>query len=180
MLEIKFVIQNLLIVQKALSDRGKTADLEVLSQCDARRKTVLLELEDLRCKRNTVSDQIAIMKKAGDNASSLHLEQLVAEMRDVSLRVKFLEKSFAEVEEKLQCIILEIPNIPHITVPVGKTVRTTRYIKPVVFHEFLISNPCRTGHWANSFEFLILNGPRELPAPDFHCISEQGPGWKGH
>jgi seryl-tRNA synthetase len=120
MLEIKFVIQNLLIVQKALSDRGKTADLEVLSQCDTRRKTVLLELEDLRCKRNTVSDQIAIMKKAGDNASSLHLEQLVAEMRDVSLRVKFLEKSFAEVEEKLQCIILEIPNIPHITVPVGK------------------------------------------------------------
>jgi seryl-tRNA synthetase len=120
MLEIKFVIQNLLIVQKALSDRGKTADLEVLSQCDTRRKTVLLELEDLRCKRNTVSDQIAIMKKAGDNASILHLEQLVAEMRDVSLRVKFLEKSFAEVEEKLQCIILEIPNIPHITVPVGK------------------------------------------------------------
>ena len=120
MLEIKFVIQNLLIVQKSLADRGKTADLEVLSQCDTRRKTVLLELEDLRCKRNTVSDQIAIMKKAGEDTSSRHPEQLVAEMRDVSLRIKSLEKSFAEVEEKLQDIILGIPNIPHTTVPVGK------------------------------------------------------------
>jgi seryl-tRNA synthetase len=115
MLEIKFVRQNLLIVQKALSDRGKTADLEVLSQCDVRRKTVLLELEDLRCQRNTVSEQIAIMKKAGENA-----DQRVAEMRDVSLRIKILEKSFAEIEETLQDIILGIPNIPHATVPVGK------------------------------------------------------------
>ena len=115
MLEIKFVSQNLLIVQKALSDRGKTADLEVLSLCDARRKTVLLELEALRCQKNTVSEQIAVMKKAGENA-----EQRVAEMRDVSLRIKTLEKSFAEIEEKLQDIILGIPNIPHATVPVGK------------------------------------------------------------
>ena len=120
MLEIKFVRQNLLIVQKALSDRGKTADLEVLSQCDARRKSVLLELEDLRCQRNTVSEQIAVMKKTGENASSCHIEQRVAEMRDVSLRIKTLEKSFADIEEKLQDIILGIPNIPHATVPVGK------------------------------------------------------------
>ncbi|MFH0994483.1 MAG: serine--tRNA ligase [Pseudomonadota bacterium] len=115
MLEIKFVSQNLLIVQKALSDRGKTADLEVLSLCAARRKTVLLDLEALRCQKNTVSEQIAVMKKAGENA-----EQRVAEMRDVSLRIKTLEKSFAEIEEKLQDIILGIPNIPHATVPVGK------------------------------------------------------------
>ncbi len=115
MLEIKFVRQNLSIVQKALSDRGKTADLETLSQCDAMRKTVLLELEDLRCQRNTVSEQIAVMKKAGENA-----EPRVVEMRDVSLRIKSLEKKLADSEEKLQEIILGIPNIPHTTVPVGK------------------------------------------------------------
>ena len=115
MLEIKFVRQNLSIVQKALSDRGKTADLETLSQCDAMRKTVLLELEDLRCQRNSVSEQIAVMKKAGENA-----EPRVVEMRDVSLRIKSLEKKLADSEEKLQEIILGIPNIPHATVPVGK------------------------------------------------------------
>jgi seryl-tRNA synthetase len=115
MLEIKFVRQNMSIVQKALLDRGKNADLETLSQCDIMRKTVLLELEDLRCQRNTVSEQIATMKKAGENA-----EPRVVEMRDVSWRIKILEKKLADSEEKLQEIILGIPNIPHATVPVGK------------------------------------------------------------
>jgi len=115
MLEIKFVRQNLSIVQKALCDRGKTADLETLSQCDIMRKTVLLELEDLRCQRNNVSERIAAMKKTGENA-----EPRVAEMREVSMRIKSLEKKLADSEEKLQEIILGIPNIPHATVPVGK------------------------------------------------------------
>jgi seryl-tRNA synthetase len=115
MLEIKFVRQNMSIVQKALFDRGKTADLETLSQCDIMRKTVLLELEDLRCQRNLVSEQIAAMKKAGENTDSR-----VVEMRDASLRIKSLEKKLADSEEKLQEIILGIPNIPHATVPFGK------------------------------------------------------------
>jgi seryl-tRNA synthetase len=115
MLEIKFVRQNMSIVQKALFDRGKTADLETLSQCDIVRKTVLLELEDLRCQRNLVSEQIAAMKKAGENA-----DPKVVEMRDASLRIKSLEKKLADSEEKLQEIILGIPNIPHATVPIGK------------------------------------------------------------
>lgn len=115
MLEIKFVRQNMSIVQKALFDRGKTADLETLSQCDIMRKTVLLELEDLRCQRNLVSEQIADMKKAGENT-----DPRVVEMRDASLRIKSLEKKLADSEEKLQEIILGIPNIPHATVPIGK------------------------------------------------------------
>jgi seryl-tRNA synthetase len=115
MLEIKFVRQNMSIVQKALFDRGKTADLETLSQCDIMRKTVLLELEDLRCQRNLVSEQIAAMKKAGENT-----DPRVVEMRDASLRIKSLEKKLADSEEKLQEIILGIPNIPHATVPIGK------------------------------------------------------------
>jgi seryl-tRNA synthetase len=115
MLEIKFVRQNLSIVQKSLSDRGKTADLETLSACDVIRKEILLELEQLRCRRNSVSDQIAVMKKAGENA-----ETWVVEMRDVSLRIKDLEKKLTDSEEKLHEIIMGIPNIPHATVPVGK------------------------------------------------------------
>jgi seryl-tRNA synthetase len=115
MLEIKFVRQNLSIVQKALSDRGKSADLEVLAQCDASRKSALLKLEDLRCRRNTVSDQIASMKKAGEDARSL-----MTEMREVSSHIKELEKTFSGIEEKFLEIIMGIPNIPHRSVPVGK------------------------------------------------------------
>jgi seryl-tRNA synthetase len=115
MLEIKFVRQNLSIVEKALSDRGKTADLQTLSQCDVLRKEVLLEIEQLRYRRNSVSEQIAAMKKSGENA-----EPRVIEMRDVSSRIKDLEKKLADSEQQLQEIIMGIPNIPHASVPVGK------------------------------------------------------------
>jgi seryl-tRNA synthetase len=74
-----------------------------------------MELEQLRCRRNSVSDQIAVMKKGGENA-----ETRVVEMRDVSLRIKDLEKKLTDSEEKLQEIIMGIPNIPHASVPIGK------------------------------------------------------------
>jgi seryl-tRNA synthetase len=74
-----------------------------------------MELEQLRCRRNSVSDQIAVMKKGGENA-----ETRVVEMRDVSLRIKELEKKLTDSEEKLQEIIMGIPNIPHASVPIGK------------------------------------------------------------
>jgi seryl-tRNA synthetase len=115
MLEIKFVRQNLSIVQKALSDRGKSIDLEMLSQCDIQRKEVLLELEQLRSQRNSVSDRIAVMKKSGENADTQ-----VLEMREVSLRIKDLEKKLTDSEQRVQEMIMEIPNIPHVSVPVGK------------------------------------------------------------
>ena len=115
MLEIKFVRQNLSVVKKALSDRGKTIDIEVLTRCDTQRKLVLSELESLRNQRNTVSEHIAVMKKNGENADSQ-----VIEMREVSTRIKVLEKDIAQLDENLQKILLDIPNIPHPSVPVGK------------------------------------------------------------
>jgi len=65
MLEIKFVRQNLEIVQNALRARGQAADLDTFQTCDDERRTILQELEALRHQRNMVSDQIAEMKKSG-------------------------------------------------------------------------------------------------------------------
>ncbi len=115
MLEIKFVRQNLSKVQKALSTRGETADFETFKDCDARRRTVLLEIEELRHRRNVVSEQIAGMKKEGKDANIL-----VVEMRDVSARIKALDKSLSENEETINNILIRIPNIPHASVPAGK------------------------------------------------------------
>jgi seryl-tRNA synthetase len=74
----------------------------------------LQEIESLRHQRNVVSDQIAAMKKAGDDA-----ESLVVEMRAVSSKIKELDKKLSESQETINDILLEIPNIPHATVPIG-------------------------------------------------------------
>ncbi len=115
MLEMKFVRQNLDNVQTAIAKRGMSADLETFKYCDAKRKAVLLEIENLRHRRNVVSDQIARMKKKGEDA-----DDIVAEMRTVSGKIKELDKSLAENEEIIKQILFGIPNLPHSSVPVGK------------------------------------------------------------
>ncbi|MDX1709299.1 MAG: serine--tRNA ligase, partial [Desulfobacterales bacterium] len=114
MLEIKFVRQNLETIQKALAARGLSPDLDAFKTCDDERRSILQELEALRHQRNVVSDQIAEMKKAGENADSV-----VAEMREVSTRIKSLDKSLVQTQETLEKMLLGMPNIPHSSVPVG-------------------------------------------------------------
>ncbi len=115
MLEIKFVRQNLSEVRKALAKRGDTANLDNFQKCEEQRREVLREIEGLREKRNTVSEQIAQMKKKGENA-----EETVLEMREVSARIKELDRILAESEDMVQNILMGLPNIPHTSVPVGK------------------------------------------------------------
>ncbi|MBC8432943.1 MAG: serine--tRNA ligase [Desulfobacterales bacterium] len=115
MLEIKFVRQKLAEVEKALSARGATADLDLFKKCDDRRRNILAEIEELRHRRNVVSDQIADLKKKGDNADSL-----VAKMREVGSKIKALDKSLSEDDEKINEILMGLPNIPHSSVPIGK------------------------------------------------------------
>ncbi len=115
MLEIKFVSQNLTKVQQMLSKRGEAADLGTFEKCDTHRKAALLEIEGLRHRRNVVTEQIARMKKNGIDASDL-----MAEMRDVGAKIKVLDKSLEENENKINNILLNLPNMPHTSVPVGK------------------------------------------------------------
>jgi seryl-tRNA synthetase len=126
MLEIKFVRQNLKTVQKALASRGQSADLDAFKTCDDERRAILQELEALRHQRNVVSDRIAEMKKAGDNA-----ENVVAEMREVSSKIKALDKALTETQETLEEILLGMPNIPHSSVPLGKDETDNPVIKTV-------------------------------------------------
>ncbi len=126
MLEIKFLRQNLSDVQKALKARGQSADLHAFQKCDEDRRMILQEIEALRHRRNVVSDQIAEMKKAGENA-----DILVAEMRDVSIRIKELDKDLTLKQEQLDEILLGLPNLPHSTVPMGKDESENPVIKTV-------------------------------------------------
>ena len=114
MLEIKFVSQNLSAVKNALNARGIQIELDVFKRCDNERRDILQEIESLRHQRNVVSDQIAAMKKAGDD-----VDKLVVEMRAVSSKIKQLDQKLSENQVTINDILLGIPNIPHATVPIG-------------------------------------------------------------
>ena len=124
MIEIKFIRQNLSLVQKALEARGHQMDLDTFKTCDEDRRRILQELEALRHQRNVVSDRIAEMKKGG-----VTTDALVAEMREVSSHIKELDKNLAVNKEQMDAILLGLPNIPHPTVPTGKDENDNPVIK---------------------------------------------------
>jgi seryl-tRNA synthetase len=115
MLEIKYVRKNLSTIEESLKNRGGKVDLETFTRCESRRRDILLSLEDLQHQRNVTSEMIAAMKKNGENAD----EHIIA-MREVSGRIKDLEKDLAETDEVVQGFMMTLPNIPHPSVPVGK------------------------------------------------------------
>ena len=114
MLEIKFVRDHLDDIETMLLNRRSTADLSQFKAADDKRREILFKIEDLRHRRNVVSDQIADMKKKGQNADAL-----VADMRNVAKDIKALELPLSENEEQTRDILMQIPNLPHASVPVG-------------------------------------------------------------
>lgn len=115
MLDLKFVRDNLELVQKAVDARNAEVDLASFRQLDQERRSVLPELEKLRARRNEVSAEVGRVKKAGGDPSGVF-----AEMKQVGGRIKELEQQSAGVEEQLKALLMTIPNLPHESVPVGK------------------------------------------------------------
>lgn len=115
MLDIKYVRQNLSAVEAALSRRGGGVTLEPFRLADEEHRRDLAELEALRHQRNRVSAEIARLKKSGDPAASL-----VAQMRETGARIRELEQRVAQAEERLNELLLGLPNLPHASVPLGQ------------------------------------------------------------
>ena len=126
MLEIKFVSQNLSIVQKAMAARGYQTELDTFKIHDTERRLILQEMESLRHERNVVSDRIAEMKKAGEDTATL-----VVDMRAVSAKIKELEKKLTVNQTAINDILQSLPNIPDATVPIGSDESDNPVVKKV-------------------------------------------------
>jgi seryl-tRNA synthetase len=126
MIEIKFVRQNFAAVQQALETRGGTIDWDAFSRADAQRVAVLGEIEQLRHRRNVVSGQVAVLKKERRDA-----EAMMAEMRSVGDRIKRLETDLSAHDDALNALLMDIPNIPHPSVPRGRTAEENPVVRTV-------------------------------------------------
>lgn len=116
MLDIKLVRNNPELIREAVKKRGEEIDLDGFLKLDEKRRELLYEVEQLKNQRNTVSQEIGRLKQQG-----LDAEDKVALMKEVSQKIKELDEEVKEVEKSLSEFLLTIPNIPHETVPVGKS-----------------------------------------------------------
>jgi seryl-tRNA synthetase len=132
MLDPRFVRDNVEAVREALKKRGYEFPLQEFLSIDEKRMTVMRETEELRNRRNIVSEEIGRLKRQKADAA-VQLE----EMKEVADRIKSLDEALRGLEEETRSLLLTIPNIPGESVPVGKdeteNVEIRRWGNPRVF-----------------------------------------------
>lgn len=116
MLDIKRIRDNYQDAKVSIESRmNGSFGIESIPELDKRRKALLAEAEALKHKQGLDSKQIPVLKKEGKDTS-----ELMKEMKVLSLKIKELDQETSVVEEEIQNTLLNIPNIPNPTVPLGK------------------------------------------------------------
>ena len=116
MLDLKFVRSNSDVVRDSLIRRGEGTDaLDALLAADEKRREILVEVEELKRRRNQASEKVARLKRTGADAS-----EIIDEMKGVSDHIRGFDEELAAVETSISELLLGIPNIPHESVPTGR------------------------------------------------------------
>ena len=154
MLDIKKIREDFEGMKAAVERRGK-GDFGIgeVAELDKKRREVLAKVEAMKNQQSITSKQIPKMKKAGEDTT-----ELMAEMKKLSQEIKALDAEVSEIEEKLQSGLLNIPNTPNETVPMGEddsdNVEMRKWGEPTAF-DFEAK-----AHWDIGEELDILDTER--------------------
>jgi seryl-tRNA synthetase len=118
MLDLNFVRDNLSLVEEKLRQRGMdpAAVLKDFSDVDSQRRHAITEAETLKARRNKASEDIAKLKKSGQDASAA-----MAETKELREQIQEREKIATDLDARLRDILTGIPNLPHASVSVGRS-----------------------------------------------------------
>jgi seryl-tRNA synthetase len=116
MLDLNFVRENLPLVEEKLRQRGMdpAAVMKDFRDVDTARRQAITEAETSKARRNKASEEIAKLKKSGQDATAA-----MAETKDLREKISTLEKTATDLDARLRDILVGIPNLPHSSVPVG-------------------------------------------------------------
>lgn len=118
MLDIKLIRTDAEMVKKAMRDRNKNMDetIDEILEIDRERREISTQKDAMKAEQNKVSKQIPILKKENGN-----VEEVMENMKKLSDEIKELNAKTSELEAKQKDLLLRIPNIPHPSVPIGKS-----------------------------------------------------------
>ena len=125
MLDLKFVRENMDLVEGALRRRRTAVDLSGFEELDRARRETLASVEKLRAERNAASEEIGRLRRENKDASAL-----MERMKEVSAAIREGEEGFPGIERRMEEVLLSLPNLPDPSVPDGEgeednpTVRT--------------------------------------------------------
>lgn len=112
--DLNYFREHLEVFADMAKKRGAALDLDGFRALDKERRELITATEQLKAQRNKASDEIARLKKEKQNAAAL-----IAEMKQVSDRIKAADERITQLDAKERELLLTIPNVPHTSVPVG-------------------------------------------------------------
>ncbi|HET7853236.1 MAG TPA: serine--tRNA ligase [Candidatus Methylomirabilis sp.] len=119
MLDLKFIRENAGLVREKLGQRGAEFDLEELLKLDAERRRLVVDVEQWRREKKALSRQVQ-ETRAGEKPAALATDP-VTRSREISSALKESEDRLQAIEQELGSLLLLIPNLPHASVPVGRS-----------------------------------------------------------
>ena len=171
MLDLAYVRENLTLVAEKMRQRQIDPDavLRDFAVIDTDRRRLITEMETLKAERNKKSEEVAKLKKSGGDTDAL-----VTETKSLREKIESLEKSTEDMQGKLHQLMTAIPNLPHASVPVGKSaddnVETRAWGAPPKF------NFAPKPHWELGENLGILDFERavKITGARFAVYWEQG------
>jgi seryl-tRNA synthetase len=132
MLDINLLRKDVGAVAGRLRTRGYEFDVAGFQAIEAERKAVQVATEDLQARRNALSKQVGTLKARGEDATAV-----MAEAAALPQRLKELEEQLGNIQSRANELLLDVPNLPHASVPVGRSaednVETRRWGTPPAF-----------------------------------------------
>ena len=177
MLELRFIRENIELVKAKTAKRDMSTDmLDRFMEIDARRLTILGEVENLKNRRNTVSKEISVFKKSGDDSGA---EPLIREMKEANQRIKELDEELSEVVGLLQDIVMSIPNLCDDSVPEGNDDEDNIEIKKWGEKPSFSFTP--KPHWDLGVDLGVFDFERaaKISGARFSSCQTLQPGWTG-
>jgi seryl-tRNA synthetase len=123
MLDIKFIRENPELVQEAARKKRLDFSVTKLLQIDEERRALLQGVEDLRAKHNTASEKIAQIQKEKEKQVQIQAT------KDLKQSLSEKERQFKEIDEKWEKLMLDVPNVPDLSVPEGLSEEDNREIR---------------------------------------------------
>lgn len=124
MIDIKYIRENPQLIKTAIKNKNEKGDVDLLLELDGKRRSLIFETEELKKLRNENSARVARYKKEKKDADAL-----IAKTRTLSQKIKNMDVTLLEIENKLHEQLIRIPNVPHKTTPVGQDERDNVVVK---------------------------------------------------
>ncbi|MDD5127751.1 MAG: serine--tRNA ligase [Dehalococcoidales bacterium] len=162
MLDLKFIRENAEVVRKSLADRNDAAPLDEILKLDGERRQKIAELEELRHARKGAAKE----RKTGEEAA--------VEGRELREKIRNLEETTRQLDEQMQTLLLQLPNIPHPSVPVGKDSADNIIVRTWGEPKKLSFTPAP--HWELGEKLGIIDFERgvKLSGPRFYLLKGLG------